>query len=113
MENSILFMMEAKQGILDLLYGKTIKKNRYLVLRFDSDKLRDVSKKDRGVKHITKLKHPTEKSVFNSYVHNRPMKCKRKDVGIILPNLYIHQDDMRLIKQISQRNPEMSPSLRR
>lgn len=36
-----------------------------------------------------------------------------KDVGIILPNLHIHQDDMRLIKQILQRNPEMSPSLRR
>lgn len=51
----------SKTGHPGFVVWKDDKKNRYLVIRFDSDKFGDVPKKDRGVKHITKLNHPTEK----------------------------------------------------
>ena len=70
-------------------------------------------KKERGVKHITKLKHATSKTVMNSYVHNRPMLCNRKDIGINLPNLVLNSDDVDLINEISERNPEISKSLKK
>lgn len=87
--------------------------NRYLVVRFDSDKYGDIPKKDRGIKHITKLKQPTSDMVMNSYVHNRPMLCKRKDIGIFLLNLTLSDEDMDLIGKISKHNAELSQSLKK
>lgn len=87
--------------------------NRYLVVRFDSDKYGDIPKKDRGIKHITKLKQSTSDMVMNSYVHNRPMLCKRKDIGIFLLNLTLSNEDMDLIEKISKHNPELSQSLKK
>ena len=85
--------------------------NRYLVVRTDSDKLGKVTKELKGEKHITKLKHPTEDKVINSYVHNRPMMCKRKDIDSKeLVGMRFHKDDLDLINEISKRNPEYTPS---
>ena len=86
--------------------------NRYLVVRFDSDKPGDIPKKDRGVKHITKLSRPTSKFVINSYVHNRPMLCKRKDIGSELTELSLSQEDYLLIKRIGMAKRELSPSFK-
>ena len=103
----------SKTGHPGFVVWKDDEKNRYLVVRFDSDKYGDVPKKDRGIKHITRLSHPTNPIVMNSYVHNRPMICKRKDIGIVLTDLILHNDDLKLIKKVSLSKPERSPSLRK
>lgn len=85
--------------------------NRYLVIRTDSDKPGAITKEEKGEKHITKSKHPTEEKVINSYVHNRPMMCKRKDIGSKeLAGMRFHEEDMILIGEIAKRNPEFTPT---
>ena len=101
----------SRTGHPGLVVWKDDEKNRYLVIRIDSDKPGSITKEEKGEKHITKLKHPTEDKVINSYVHNRPMMCKRKDIGSNeLIGMKIHEDDMDLIKEISKRNPEYTPT---
>ena len=101
----------SKTGHPGYVVWKDDDKNRYLVIRTDSDKFGDTPKKKRGEKHITLLKHPTEKRVMNSYVHNRPMMCKRKDIGSKeLLGMSFHKEDIKLIKLISKRKPEFTPT---
>ena len=100
----------SKTGHPGYIVWKNDDRNRYLVIRFDSDNFGDVPKKDRGVKHITKLKHPTSDKVMNSYVHNRPMLCKRKDIGGLLTGLSVSIEDTITINLISKRKPEFSRS---
>ena len=92
---------------------KNDESNRYLVIRFDSDKHGDITKRDRGVKHITKLKHVISDSVMNSYVRNRPMICKRKDIGHLMTDLSINPEDIKIIEMVSHNPPELAPSLRK
>ena len=103
----------SKSGHPGFIVWKNDEKNRYLVIRTDSDKPGDIPKKDRGVKHITELKHRTSKNVAKSYLRNRPMICRRKDIGKIMSDLAIYNDDMEIVKNISKRKPELSPSFRR
>ena len=103
----------SKSGHPGLVISANDVENRYLVVRFDSDKFTDVPKFQRGVRHITKLKVPTSTSVLNSYVHNRPMICKRKDIGKELTDISISDEDVKTINEISTRNPEYAPSLRK
>ena len=101
----------SRTGHPGLVVWKDDKKNRYLVIRLDSDKPGEDTKEQRRVRHITKLKHPTSQDVINSYVKNRPTMCKRKDIGSKeLIGMRFHKDDMELIKKISERNPEYTPS---
>ena len=101
----------SKTGHPGFVVWKNDETNRYLVIRTDSDKPGVKTKEQKGEKHITKLKHPTEDKVANSYVHNRPMMCKRKDIGSKeLIGMHFHDDDLELIKNISKRNPEYSPT---
>ena len=86
--------------------------NRYLVVRTDSDKEGEVPKDQRGARHITKLKHIIGRGIITSYVKNRPLLCKRKDIGILLSDLSFNYDDMDLINDIAKREPELSRSLR-
>ena len=78
-----------KTGHPGLIIKANDQENRYLVIRFDSDKYNETPKFKRGVRHITKLKIPISNQVMNSYVHNRPMLCKRKDIGKKLMGLCI------------------------
>ena len=88
--------------------------NQFLVIRIDSDKPGETTKIQRGVRHITKLKHATSSNVLNSYVKNRPTLCKKKDIGSKeLIGIAFHQDDLPLIKEISKRNPEYSRSFKK
>ena len=104
----------SKTGHPGFVVWKDDNANRYLVVRFDSDKFNvELTKEQRGIQHITKLSHPTSETVMNSYVHNRPMICKRKDIGTELFNISISKNDMELIKEISKRNPELAPSLKK
>ena len=101
----------SKTGHPGYVFWKDDLANRYLVIRTDSDKPGAVTKKEKGEKHITKLKHTTEEKVVNSYVHNRPMMCKRKDIGSKeLIGMKFDKDDMELVEEISKRNPEFTPT---
>lgn len=91
---------------------KNDEKNRYLVVRFDSDKKGEIPKKDKGARHITKLKHPTDINVVSSYVRNRPFLCKRKDIGYPMPDLNVHPDDLETVNKVSKNKPELSRSLK-
>ena len=103
----------SKTGHPGYIVWKDDNRNRYLVIRFDSDKIGEVPKKDRGVKHITRLSHPTEKGIVNSYVHNRPMLCKRKDIGKEKIDMHISKEDYKIIFKISKKPIEYSPSTRK
>ena len=52
--------------------------NLYLVIRLDSDKPGETTKESRGVRHITKLKHPTSADVVNSYVKKQTDNVQTK-----------------------------------
>ena len=104
----------SRTGHPGLVIWKDDAANRYLVIRIDSDKPGETTKEERGVRHITKLKHPTSDDVINSYVKRRPTMCKRKDIGTKeLTGIRIHEDDMELISEISGRNPEYSKSFKK
>ena len=103
----------SKTGHPGLVVFKDDENNRYLVIRTDSDKVGDIPKEKRGVKHITKLSHTTDDKIVNSYVRNRPMLCKRKDFGTIdLSHLRINKEDQHIVDMISKRTPQLSPSLK-
>ena len=87
--------------------------NRYLVIRFDSDKLGDISKKNRGVRHITELKHAIGGNIVRSYVKNRPLLCKRRDIGKEFTDLKIHPEDMKIIKKVSKAKIQCSRSIKK
>lgn len=103
---------DSKTGHPGFIVWKNDELNRYLVVRTDSDKKGEKSKKERGLKHITELKHTISKNVERSYIRNRPMLCKRKDIGILLPDLFVHPDDMPKIIKVSKNRKELSRSLR-
>ena len=61
---------------------------------------------DLAHRHQTKLKHPTEIGVKESFVNNRPVQGKRKHFGSReLVEMRIHKDDRVLIKIIQRRKP--------
>lgn len=104
----------SKTGHPGYVVWKDDEKNRYLVVRTDSDKIGDVPKYKRGIKHITKLSHPTDDVVVNSYVRNRPLLCKRKDFGSIdLSMMSVHPDDLHIFEEVAKRPFEKSPSFRK
>ena len=102
-----------KTGHPGYLVWKDDAANRYLFVKCDSDKKGDIPKIKRGVRHITKLSHTIGNDVVTSYVRNRPLLCKRKDIGKELCDLLIHPDDIELVIQISKNPPEFAPSLRK
>lgn len=103
----------SKTGHPGFVVWKDDNGNRYLLVKFDSDKVGDISKTDRGVRHLTKLKHPISNDVICSYAKNRPILCKRKDIwGKELKDLHINDEDIELIEEISKRHPIDAPSLR-
>ena len=102
-----------KSGHPGLIIWKNDEKNRYLVIRFDSDKQGETPKIARGVRHITKLKHIIGNNVITSYARNRPLLCKRKDIGILLNDLAVHSEDLQTINKISKNKTEYSRSIKK
>ena len=79
-----------------LIIFKNDKKNIYLAVVTGTTKR----------KHQTKLKHPTEAKVKNSYVNNRPVLGKRKQFGSKeLIGMRIHREDRITIRVIGRRKP--------
>ena len=102
----------SKTGHPGLVVWKNDEKNRYLIVRFDSDKEGDVPKKKRGVRHITELKHIIGGNIVRSYAKNRPLLCKRRDIGIELKGLSIHPNDSVIIDKISKSKKQFSKSIK-
>lgn len=102
-----------KTGHPGYVVWKNDEKNRYLVIRFDSDKKGEIPKKDRGVRHITELKYTVGKSVVRSYVKNRPLLCKRRDIGKEFEDLAIHHSDKELIKRVACAKKQFSKSIKK
>ncbi len=102
-----------KTGHPGYLVWKDEVANRYLFVKCDSDKKGEIPKTQRGVRHITKLSHTIGNEVVTSYVRNRPLLCKRKDIGKELSDLLIHPDDIELVIRISKNTPELAPSLKK
>ena len=75
-----------------MIYWKNDNKNLYLALTTDTS----------DGEHRTKLTVPTEKSVNNSFVNNRPLLAKRKNIGGIRSNLKFSKEDRRLLEEISK-----------
>ena len=103
----------SKTGHPGFVVWKDDEKNRYLVIRFDSDKYGDIPKKDRGVRHITELKHTIGGNIVRSYAKNRPLLCKRRDIGIEFKDLRINPEDMSTIIKISKANKQFSKSIKK
>lgn len=57
-------------------------------------------------RHQTKLSHPTEPGVKESFVNNRPIQAKRKHFGSkCLIGMRIHSQDRSIVKVIMRRKP--------
>ena len=88
-------------------------RNRYLVIRTESDKQGKITKRELERQHLIDLKHPTDNTVVKSYVRTRPMVCKRKDVGSKeLVGMSIHPEDQKFIDKVSKRLPQYSKSFK-
>ena len=112
--NFYLIFDGSKTGHPGLVISKDDDANRYLVIITESDKFGNYSKREMDKRHLTDLSHQTEDGVAKSYVKNRPMLCKRKDIGRKeLIGMSIHKDDQIIIENISKAKPTKSPSLRR
>ena len=73
-----------------------------------------MSKREADKRHLTDLSYPTDSTVIKSYVKNRPMICKRRDIGSKeLINMRINEVDMEIISMIKQRRPKYSPSFKK
>ena len=102
----------SKSGHPGLVIWKDDEHNRYLVIRFDSDKEGEIPKISRGVRHITKLSHTIGSNVKTSYARNRPLLCKRKDIGFLFKDLCVHKDDQHIINKIAKNKSEKSRSFK-
>ncbi len=114
-KNKFYFIHDgSKTGHPGLVVAKDDEANRYIIVRFDSNKPGEITKINKGVRHITKLSHTTDDRIVNSYVKNRPMLCKRKDIkSIDLSFMKVHPDDQKIIDEISKKDTELSPSLKK
>ena len=99
-----------------IIYNKHLEKGRfYSVLKhpglivFKNDKKNIYVAVVTGTslkRHQTKLSHPTQQDVKQSFVKNRPIQGKRKHFGSKeLIGMRIHPDDRIIIKVIKRRKP--------
>ena len=79
-----------------LIVFKNDKKNIYVAIITGTSQKR----------HQTRLKHPTEKGIKQSFVNNRPVQGKRKHFSSKeLVGMKIHSEDRIIIKIIKRRKP--------
>ena len=93
----------SKTGHPGMVYWKSDRKNLYLAVTTDSE----------DGTHRTPLKYPIEKGVKKSFVKNRPLLAKRKNVGSEYKTLKFHKDDKAIIKIVSRRDFRDTPDIRR
>ena len=93
----------SKTGHPGMVYWKNDRKNLYLAVTTDSE----------DGTHRTPLKHSIEKRIKKSFVKNRPLLAKRKNIGSEYITLKFHKDDKMLIKIITRRNFRDTPDIKR
>ena len=92
----------SQTGHPGMVYSKSDKRNLYLALTTDST----------PGKHRTKLIVPTEGKINRSYVNNRPLLAKRKDIGSSHSEMKFSKKDKMLLKIISRRDYRESPNIK-
>ena len=101
----------SRTGHPGFIVSKNEEKNRFLVVITESDKFGNVSKREADKRHLTDLNYPTQKNVARSYIKNRPMLCRRRDIGKKeLNGMYFHKKDMEKVLYVSKQKPVLSPS---
>lgn len=76
-----------------MVYWKNDKRNLYLALTTDSS----------SGEHRTKLSEATDETVEQSFVYNRPLLAKRRDIGGIRTNVRFDKNDKSLLRVVSRR----------
>ena len=101
----------SKTGHPGFVVSKNDELNEYLVVITESDKFGNKSKRETDKRHLTDLDHPTESTVAKSYIKNRPMLCRRRDIGSKeLVGMSFDPEDLIKVNYVSKQNPVMSPS---
>ena len=101
----------SKTGHPGFVVWKDDEENRYLVVLTESDKDGNASKREKDKRHLTDLDYPTEEKVIKSYIKNRPMMCRRRDIGgKELVGMSFHPSDMEKVNNVSKQKPQLSPS---
>ena len=90
------------KGHPGMVFWKCDKRNLYLALTTDSS----------NGEHRTKLTTPTSNDISKSFVYNRPLLAKRKDIGGHYPNMKFSKKDKVLLKNISRRNYRETRSIK-
>lgn len=90
------------RGHPGMVYWKNDKKNLYLAVTTDST----------AGEHRTSLNAPTDSAVEKSYVYNRPLLAKRKDIGSEHSKMRFSKKDRKILQVVSRRNYRESPSVR-
>ena len=87
-----------------LIFKKNRRKNKYFAVVFDTSEGR----------HRTKLSHPTNPNVKQSFVQNRPILGRRRDFGNReLINIRVHKDDKIIIEIVKRRKPRLTSEYRK
>ena len=86
-----------------MVYWKNDNKNLYLAVTTDSS----------PGEHRTKLAYPTSSNVSKSYVYNRPLLAKRKNIGGERNGMRFDKKDKQQIKVISKRYFRETPDINR
>ena len=92
----------SNKGHPGMVFWKNDNRNLYLLITTDSD----------YGSHRTKLKHPTDSRVKISFVQNRPMLAKRKNIGSEYFHMRFHKDDKIIIRIVSRRDFRETPDIR-
>lgn len=103
----------SKTGHPGYIVWKDDEKNCYLVIRTESDKKNNVSKRKLQRQHLIDLKHPTDSNVIKSYIRTKPLMCKRKDIGKKeLVGMAIHPEDQHIVDEVAKKSPQHTKSFR-
>ena len=86
-----------------MVYWKNDKRNLYLALTTDS----------KAGDHRTKLKFPTSKDVSESFINNRPLLAKRKNIGGERVGMKFDKRDKDIVKTISRHPYREAPNINR
>ena len=92
----------SKTGHPGKIYWKNDQKNLYLVITTDST----------DGEHRTKLQFPTDSRVSVSFVYNRPMLAKRKDIGSEHKDMSFNRKDVVALKIVSRRKYRETKSIK-
>ena len=84
------------------------------MLNYFQQTISNISKRDADKRHLTDLDYPTDLNVKKSYIKNRPMLCKRNDIGSKeLIDMSFNLNDMDKVINVSKQIPTKSRSFRK